>query len=78
MATQLYNFIVTIINNRKLYNNFNEYLTTLDTSERMEALKLYELVHSNNFLEVVKTLNITTSSVDEFRRNILEIFDLTS
>ena len=76
MATQLYNFIVTIINNRKLYNDFNEYLTTLDTSERMEALKLYELVHSNNFLEVVKTLNITTSSVDEFRRNILEILDL--
>jgi hypothetical protein len=77
MAKQLYDFIIIIMNNNELYDDFNNYLQTIDSNEATEIIKLYELVQSNNFLELVKTLNISTSQVDELKYNVREMLEHT-
>jgi hypothetical protein len=73
MATQLYDFILTVINNVELTKVFNTYIETLNKLDKKDALKTYRLLHSNNFLEIVKTLDISTSSLGDFKSSIIEI-----
>ena len=75
MATQLYDFILTVINNIRLKEIFNTYIETLNNLDKKEAIETYRLLRSNNFLELVKTLDITRPSVEEFKSNIIEILD---
>ena len=75
MATQLYNFILVIINNNKLTEVFNDYIETLSKDDRTDAFETSRLVHSNNFLELVKTLDISKVDSEEFKRNILQILE---
>ena len=77
MAKQLYDFVIIIMNNREIYDEFNNYLQTLSPNEAKEVIQLYELVQSNNFLELIKTLTISTSQVDGFKMNIREILEHT-
>ncbi len=75
MATQLYDFILAIVNNNKLTKVFSDYLDTLPRDDKIDAIKTSRLLHTNNFLELVKTLNITSRDVEEFKRNLQEILE---
>jgi hypothetical protein len=71
MSKELYDFIVTVINNTKLNDVFANYIETLSNLDKKEALKISRLVRSNNFLELVKTLDISKYDVESFKRNVL-------
>lgn len=75
MAKQLYDFILTILNDNNLTLVFSDYIETLDRADKREAIETSRLLRTNNFLELVKTLDISNGNFEEFRNNILQILE---
>lgn len=68
--------IHNIIKNCYLIYEYNLYLNTLAPVALMHALNRYELINSDNFYDLIKTISFNKSECSEFQRKLKElIFD---
>jgi hypothetical protein len=71
----MYDSILFIINHPFLRNNLNDYLNVTLEEDKDDAIQLYELVKSKNFIQLLKTLNeIPIDYKKRLQLNIIRVF----
>jgi hypothetical protein len=76
--SNLYDFVITIISNKDRNQTYNNYLDTLTGDDKKYATHIYKLINSNNFLELVKTLNLSKSDLQAIKEGISELVQMNS
>jgi hypothetical protein len=76
--SNLYDFVITIISNKDRNQTYNNYLDTLTGDDKKYAIRIYKLINSNNFLELVKTLNLSRSDLQAIKEGISELVQMNS
>jgi hypothetical protein len=57
---------------------YNSYLDTLTGDDKKYSIHIYNLINSNNFLELVKTLNLNKSDLQAVKEGITELVQMNS
>jgi hypothetical protein len=73
MSKALYDFVVSIVDNKDITEIYGVYVGIISPGNRKEAHKIFKLVRSRNFLDLINFLNISMSEAEDLKSNVLEI-----